>query len=92
MDEQIKIMIGKLLKEEVNMDIILRTFRLTIKQIEAISPINYGRYLGAQNKTWQITEKMVKSGFTKEKILELTGVANWKLDNIIFKNKKIPKI
>lgn len=48
MENNIKIMVETLIKEGVDMDLILKASGLAAKEIEEISPIAYGRYVGAR--------------------------------------------
>ena len=91
MENNVKIMVEKLIKEGVDMDIILKSSGLSTKEIENISPIAYGKYLGAKKKLLEIANRMLVLGYKKEKIVEVTGVFYSKIEelenNLKCKNK-----
>lgn len=87
MENNVKIIVEKLIKEGVDMDIILKSSGLSIKEIEDISPIAYGRYLGAKKKLLEIANRMLLLGYKKEKIVEVTGMHYSKIEELV-NNKK----
>ena len=91
MENNIKIMVEKLIKEGVDMDIILKSSGLSIKEIEDISPIAYGRYLGAKKKLLEIANRMLFLGYKTEKIVEVTGMNYSKIEELE-NNKKNKKL
>ena len=82
MENNVKIMVEKLIKEGVDMDIILKSSGLSIKEIENISPIAYGQYLGAKKKLIEIANRMLLFGYKKEKIVEVTGMFYSKIEEL----------
>ncbi|TSJ80166.1 MAG: hypothetical protein NMK33_05915 (plasmid) [Candidatus Cardinium sp.] len=82
MENNVKTMVEKLIKEGVDMDIILKSSGLSIKEIENISPIAYGKYLGAKKKLLEIANRMLVLGYKKEKIVEVTGVFYSKIEEL----------
>ena len=82
MENNVKTIVEKLIQEGVDMDIILKSSGLSIKEIENISPIAYGKYLGAKKKLLEIANRMLILGYKKEKIVEVTGVFYSKIEEL----------
>ncbi|TSJ80189.1 hypothetical protein [Cardinium endosymbiont of Dermatophagoides farinae] len=82
MENNVKTIVEKLIQEGVDMDIILKSSGLSTKEIENISPIAYGKYLGAKKKLLEIANRMLILGYKKEKIVEVTGMFYSKIEEL----------
>ncbi|CCM10655.1 protein of unknown function (plasmid) [Cardinium endosymbiont cEper1 of Encarsia pergandiella] len=87
MENNIKIMVETLIKEGVDMDLILKASGLAAKEIEEISPIAYGRYVGARKKLLEIAYRMIDLGYKTNEIVKVTGMINSKVEELKTKTK-----
>nr|WP_176453734.1 hypothetical protein [Cardinium endosymbiont of Bemisia tabaci]CDG50372.1 Hypothetical protein CHV_p007 [Cardinium endosymbiont cBtQ1 of Bemisia tabaci] len=87
MEDKIKSMVEELIKEGVDLEIILKASGLSIKEIEEISPLTYGRYVGARKKLLEIAYRMINLGYKKDEIVKVTGMIPSKIDDLKSKSK-----
>lgn len=85
MEDKIKLMVEELIKEGVELDIILKASGLSIKEIEEISPLAYGKSVGARKKLLEIAYRMIELGYKKDDIVKVTKMPNCKIEEL--KNK-----
>ncbi|MGI2298366.1 hypothetical protein ACRRVB_00865 [Candidatus Cardinium hertigii] len=87
MEDRIKSMVEELIKEGVDLEIILKASGLSIKEIEEISPVAYGRYVGSRKKLLEIAYRMIDLGYKKDDIVKVTGMYSSKIEDLKAKTK-----
>ncbi|MGI2299318.1 hypothetical protein [Candidatus Cardinium hertigii] len=82
MEDRIKSMVEELIKEGVDLEIILKASGLSIKEIEEISPLAYGIQKGARKKLLEIAYRMIDLGYKKDEIVKVTRMPNCKIEEL----------
>ena len=89
-NQRLKNVLENLLREGVDIEIIVKSSGLTTKEIEEFAPVSYATYSATKKERSRIARNLLRSGMKVERVAKVTGLMQYQVQIMKDKKQKAP--